>query len=200
MSFRNHFFHYKIFLSKYFWISFRKSIKFPAKQKSSFKANVCFMQRTPIPNPSSVKIKNVTQSKRCEIGFTQIFKERHHKRKESQGSNPKNCLPEEAPCGKPPKDTSLYESFDFSEGVIEVSKNCIFSWKSIWTDISDWVWRNIFCRPFSQSFFFGQGENTPRKKPRRNSVNENSSRVRRNTSLQERWKNYSKRRQSQTYT
>ena len=48
-------------------------------------------------------MKNVTQSKQCEIdrlltkGFTQIFKERHHhKRKESQESNTKNSLPEEA--------------------------------------------------------------------------------------------------------
>ena len=53
-------------------------------------------------------------------------------------------------------------------------KNCIFPWKSIWTDISVWVWRNIFCSLFFRSFFLGQGENTPRKKPRRNSVNENS--------------------------
>ena len=41
-------------------------------------------------------------------GFIQNFKERyHHKRKESQGSNLKNCLPEEAPKEKSPKDTSL---------------------------------------------------------------------------------------------
>ena len=39
-----------------------------------------------------------------------------------------------------------------------------------------------------------------RKKPRRNSVYENSSKVRRNTSPQERWKNYEKRKQSQTNT
>ena len=39
------------------------------------------------------------------------------KRKESQRSNPKNCLSEEAP-----KDMSLYESFDFSEGGIVVDK------------------------------------------------------------------------------
>ena len=36
------------------------------------------------------------------------------------------------------------------------------------------------------------------KKTRRNSVN--VRKVRRNTSLQERWKNYAKRRQSQTYS
>ena len=81
-----------------------KVVKFPPKQKSSFKSNISFIQRTPLPNPRRVKIKNDTQSKRCEIdclltkGFTQIFKERyHHKRKESQGSNTRNFFPEEAP-------------------------------------------------------------------------------------------------------
>ena len=39
------------------------------------------------------------------------------KRKESQRSNPKNCLPEEAP-----KDMSLYESFDFFEKEISFAK------------------------------------------------------------------------------
>ena len=58
----------------------------------------------------------------------------------------------------------------------------------------------FFAGFFPGLFFFGQGENTPRKNPRRNSVNENSSKVRRNTSPQERWKIYTKRRQSQTYT
>ena len=81
-----------------------KVIKFLAKQKGSFKANISFIQRTPLPNPCWVKIKNGTQSKQREIdrlltnSFAQNFKERyHHKRKKSQGSNPKNCLPEEAP-------------------------------------------------------------------------------------------------------
>ena len=37
------------------------------------------------------------------------------------------------------------------------------------------------------------------KKPRKNSVNENSNEFRRNTSPQGHWKNYTKRRQSQTY-
>ena len=51
-----------------------------------------------------VKVKNNTQSKRCEIdplltkGFTQNFKERYHdKRKESHRLNLKNCILEEAP-------------------------------------------------------------------------------------------------------
>ena len=40
--------------------------------------------------------------------FTQNFKERyHHKREESQRSNLKNCLPEEAPKENSPKDMSL---------------------------------------------------------------------------------------------
>ena len=43
-------------------------------------------------------------------------------------------------------------------------KNCTFPWKTIWTDIFDWVWRNIFCRLFSRCLFFlGQGESTPGK-------------------------------------
>ena len=58
----------------------------------------------------------------------------------------------------------------------------------------------FFAGFFPGLFFFGQGENTPRKNPRRNSVNENSSKVRRNTSPQEGWKNYAKSKQSQTYT
>ena len=47
--------------------------------------------------------------------------------------------------------------------------------------------------------FFSRRKYTA-KNPHRNSVNENSSKVRRNTSPQERWKNYAKRRQWQTYT
>ena len=87
------------------------------------------MFRTPLPSPCRVKIENGTQSKRCEIDrlltkdFSQNFKERyHHKRKESQGSNPKNYLPEEAPQRKSSKDISLCKSFDFSKGVIRVAK------------------------------------------------------------------------------
>ena len=38
------------------------------------------------------------------------------------------------------------------------------------------------------------------EKKSRNSVNENSSKVRKNTSLEERWQNYAKHRQSQSYT
>ena len=58
-------------------------------------------------------------------------------------------------------------------------------------------------KQFSQAFFPVSFFLRPRKKyigkkRRRNSVN--SSKVRRNTSPQERWKNYAKRRKSQTYT
>ena len=95
---------------------------------------------------------------------------------------------------------SLYESCDFSEGVIEVAK-IAFSLERVYGRIFLTEFRGTFFAGFFPGlFFFGQGENTPRKNPRRNSVNENSSKVRRNTSPQEGWKNYAKSKQSQTYT
>ena len=44
-------------------------------------------------------MKNGTQSKRCEIDrlLTKHVTQNFEERKESQGSNLKNCLPEEAP-------------------------------------------------------------------------------------------------------
>ena len=53
---------------------------------------------------------------------------------------------------------------------------------------------------FLVSFFLRQRRKYTREKPRRNSVNENSSKLRRNTSPEERWNNYAKSRQSQSYT
>ena len=52
---------------------------------------------------------------------------------------------------------------------------------------------------FPVSFFLRPRRKYTGKKTRRNSVNENSSKVRRNTSPEECWKNYAKRRQSQSY-
>ena len=58
-----------------------------------------------------------------------------------------------------------------------------------------------FLQAFFPVFFPLLKEKIHREKnPRRNSVNENSRKFRRNTSLQEHWKNYAKCRQSQTYT
>ena len=51
------------------------------------------------------------------------------KRKESQRSSPKNCLPEEAP-----KDMSLHESFDFSEKGIGIAKIAFSSLKDFIVD------------------------------------------------------------------
>ena len=94
----------------------------------------------------------------------------------------------------------LNESCDFSEGVIEVVK-IAFSLERVYGRIFQTEFGGIFFSGFFPgSFFLGQGENTPRKKPRRNSFNGNSSKARRNTIPQERWKNYAKRRQLQTYT
>ena len=88
---------------------------------------------------------------------------------------------------------SLYESFDFYEVITEAA-NIAFSLERVYG-------RTFLTEFFPGVFFFsGQGENTPVKIPRRNSVKGSSSKVRRNTSPQRRWKNYAKHRQSQTYT
>ena len=93
---------------------------------------------------------------------------------------------------------NLYESCDFSEGVIEVAE-IAFSLERVYGRIILTEFGGAFFAGFFPGlFFFGQGENTSRKKPRRNSVN--VGKVRRNTSLQARWKDYAKRRQSQTYS
>ena len=86
--------------------------------------------------------------------------EKDIKRKESQRSNPKNYLPEEAP-----KDMSLYESFDFSEGGIGVAK-VKFSLKRIyygWIFLTEFGGTN-FAGFFPGGFFSqAQEKNTPEK-------------------------------------
>ena len=99
--------------------------------------------------------------------FTQSFKERyHHKGKESQVSNLKSCLSEEAPKEKSAKDGSLYESLDFSEIFIEVEKIPSFlerlSGKIFLTELGG----THFCGLFPDVvFFLGQGKNTRRRDP-----------------------------------
>ena len=124
--------------------------------------------------------------------FTQSFKERyHHKGKESQVSNLKSCLSEEAPKEKSAKDGSLYESLDFSEIFIGVEKIPSFlerlSGKIFLTELGG----THFCGRCR--FFLRPRKKCTTKKPRRNSVSENSSNVRRNVSPEERWKNYAER-------
>ena len=106
----------KIFQLKYFWLSFRKS--FSPNRNVALKQCQFYYQKGPlnlVPNNCRVKINNGTQSERCEIFSKKIFyltkvllkiSKKDIKRKESQRSNPKYYLPEEAP-----KDMSLYESF-----------------------------------------------------------------------------------------
>ena len=128
--------------------------------------------------------------------FTQNFKERyHHKRKENQVSNMKNFLPEEAPKEKSAKDMSLYESFDFLKELSGLQKLHLL----LKNKMDGYFWLslgNIYLR----AFFLRPRRKYTEKKPRRNSVNENSSKVRRNTSLEEVWQNCAKRKQSQRYT
>ena len=111
------------------------------------------------------------------------------KRKESQRSNPENSLPEEGP-----KDMSLYESFAFSEGSIGIAKIAFFLEKQYYGRIFLTKFGGTFLAGFFPGFFFFRS----RRKTRRNSVSDNASKIRRNTSLQECWKNEAKRRQSQT--
>ena len=81
--------------------------------------------------------------------FTQNFKERYHlKRKESEGSNPKNCLPEQVPQEKSSKDISLCKSFDFSKGVFGIAK-IAFSLERL----SEMTIRTEFERTFFAGFF-----------------------------------------------
>ena len=67
-----------------------KVVTFPPKQKTSFKANISFIQQTPLPDRCRVEIKSGTQSKRCEIDrlltkdFTQNFKEKYHHNRKSR--------------------------------------------------------------------------------------------------------------------
>ena len=132
--------------------------------------------------------------------FTQNFKERyHHKRKESQVSIWKAVSQKKHPKKNLPKTWAYKNHSIFLKDLLGL-ENCIFPWRTIWTDIFDWVCGNTFLQAFWPLSFLGQWKNTQWKKPRRNSVNENSSNVRRNTSPQERWKNHAKRRQTLTCT
>ena len=91
--------------------------------------------------------------------FYSNFKERHHhKRKLSQGVKSEKFPPRRSTLGKISVRYEFIRIMWFFWRSSRGCKNCIFSWKSIWTDISDWVWRNIFCRLFSRSF-------TPQKNP-----------------------------------
>ena len=146
----------KIFLSKYFWISLGKAIKFPPKHKSSFKVNISFIQRTPLTNPCRVKIKNGTLNDVKQFVYL-----------------PKVLL-------KFSKKDIIIKEKKFKDEVWKIvsqkkhpRKNlyCIFPWKrGIWTDIFDWVFSRCL-------FFLVQGEIQREKKPRTNSVNENLSKI-----------------------
>ena len=83
---------------------------------------------------------------------------------------------------------SLYESFDFSEGVIEVTK-IAFSLETLYGRILLTAFGGTFFPGFFPGvFFLRPRRKCTGKKSRKNSVNENSSKVRKNTSPQERWK------------
>ena len=111
------------------------------------------------------KVNNVKQFVYLPKVLLKIFLERSHdKRKENQGSNPKSCHPEEAPQDRSPQDMSLYESFDFSEEVIDVAK-IAFSLERLY----GMIFLTEFGRTFFPGVFFSKAkektyrEKTPQK-------------------------------------
>ena len=100
--------------------------------------------------------------------YTHKFKKRyHHKRKESQRSDPKNCLPETAPNKKSTEDIRLYKSFNFSEGFIGVAKVAF----SLERKMNGYFLGSIFLKNFFPvSVFLSPRRKYARKKSHRNSV------------------------------
>ena len=134
-------------------------VTFPTKQKTSFKANINFIQRTALPNRCRVEIKSGAQIKRCEIDrlltkyLTQDFKESYHHKKKSRSKSEK-WPPRRSTLGKFSLRYEFIRIIWFFWRSYRVGKNCIFPWKSILTDIFDWVWRDIICWLFSRCLFF----------------------------------------------
>ena len=78
----------------------------------------------------------------------------------------------------------MYKSFDISEGVIKVAKIALFLERLYGGIFLTEFGGTFFAGFFPVSFFLGPRRKYTGKKPQRNSVNENSSKFRRNTSLQ----------------
>ena len=134
--------------------------------------------------------------------FTQIFKERcHHNRKKSRVSNLKKFLPEEAAKEKSAEDMSLSESFDFLTELSELQKLHlplkVYMDGYFWLSLEEY----FFVVFFSGVFFSQAKEKIHREKnPQKLSQWKFKLSQERNTRPEERWKNYAKRRQSQSYT
>ena len=113
-----------------------KVVTFPTKQKTSFKANISFIQRTALPNRCRVEIKSGAQIKRCEIDrlltkdFTQNFKERYHHKKKSRIKSEK-WPPRRSTLGKISLRYEFIRIIWFFWGSYQGSKNCIFPWLSL---------------------------------------------------------------------
>ena len=155
---------------------------------------------TPLPNPCMVKIKNGTQSKRCEMFLKYIvylpkvllkFSKKDiiiiEKKVEyqiwksfSQKKQPRKNLPK----------TWVYLNHLIFWRSYRSCKNCISPWKSMWMDIFDWVWRNIFLLFFFSGVIFSQAkEKIHRKKnPQKLSQWKFKLSQERNTRPEERWK------------
>ena len=131
--------------------------------------------------------------------FTQNFKERyHHKRKESQVSIWKAVSQKKHPKKNLPKTWAYTNHSIFLKDLLGLEKLHLplkdymdgYFWLSLREHIFAGFLTAVILRPMKKYT----------AKKTRNSVNENSSNVRRNTSPQERWKNHAKRRQALTCT
>ena len=110
------------------------------------------MQWTPVTNPSRVKIKNGAQIKRCEIdrlltkGFTQIFKEKHHKRKKVKRQIRKIASQKKHPMENPRKIWVYTSHLIFMKELSRFLK-IVFS--------RERVYGRIFLTEFGGTFFAG---------------------------------------------
>ena len=106
--------------------------------------------------------------------FTQNFKERyHHKRKESQVSNLKSCLPEEPPKEKSAKDLSKRRAKDVPKLNLSIFLTDLSGLEKLQLPLRDYMegyfWQSLgetFLRPvFTVWFFFSPMQNAQRKNP-----------------------------------
>ena len=126
--------------------------------------------------------------------FLNLKKRYNHKRKENQGSNSKNCVPRKSTRGKISQRHEFIRIIRYFWRSYRGWENCIFHLKDY---NYGWIFLTEFGEHFSAGFFSDVFFLRPRrkyirKKPLRNFVNENSSKIRRSASLKERWKNRAK--------
>ena len=122
--------------------------------------------------------------------FTQNFKKRYNYKKKQVKDQIRKIVSQKKYPSKNITKAYVYTNYSIYLKELSGLLNCIFPWKTMdgyfWLSLGE-QFLAVF---FSSVFFLRPRRKYTRKKPGRNLVNENSSKIRRNTSLQERWKNY----------